>query len=169
MKKMLALLLGMLLMAMPAFAAEEAIPEGTLTDGVTSASVMDYYGVALEGDELMNAINSYSGFYVVTTVNEDGSPLSGFFVYGCVKDEEGNYYLQLGLAENQTRANILANGKAYAVYACLPEEGAEAGYATTGARMELELVTDQALADSLNTTEYDTVLFAKVTSVRPLG
>ena len=169
MKKKLAILLGLSLLAAPAFASESEIPEGTLTDGVSSASVMDFYGAALEGDDLMNAINSFSGAYIVTTVNEDGTPLSGFFVYSCVKDEDGNYYLQLGLAENQTRANILANGMAYAVYAALPAEDAEAGYCTTGARMELELVTDEELAASLNTSGYDTALFAKITSTRPLG
>ncbi len=169
MKKAFGILLGLCLLAVPVCAAEEDIPEGTVTDGVSSASVMDYFGVALEGDELMDAINSFSGAYVISTVGEDGAPLSGFFVYSCVKDEEGNYYLQLGLAENQTRANLLANGKAYAMYAALPDAEAEEQYCTTGARMELELVTDEELAASLNTSGYDTALFAKITSVRPLG
>ena len=134
---------------------------------MTTASVVDYYGTALEGDDLMNAINSYKGFYTVTTINPDGTPLTGFFVYSCVKDEEGNYYLGLGLAENQSRANILANGQVYAVYAQLPEEGA--GYPTTGARMTLEFVTDEAKAAALNTSGYATMLFAKIVAVRPLG
>ena len=95
------------------------------------------------------------------------TPLTGFFVYSCVKDEEGNYYLGLGLAENQSRANILANGQVYAVYAQLPEEGA--GYPTTGARMTLEFVSDEAKAAALNTSGYATMLFAKIVAVRPLG
>ena len=163
MKKLFAVMLALSLLAAPALAEEAA-------DTVTSASVQDYYGAALEGDDLMNAINSFSGFYIVTTVGEDGSPLSGFFIYSCVKDEDGAYYLQLGLAENQSRANILATGKVYAVYAQLPAEGENAvPYPTTGARMELELVTDEELAAKLNTSGYPTALFAKIISVRPLG
>lgn len=137
------------------------------TDVVTTASLQDYYGAALEGDDLMNAINSFSGFYAVTTINPDGTPLTGFFIYSCVKDEEGNYYLSLGLAENQSRSNILANGQIYAMYAQLPS--ADATYPTTGARMTLELVTDEAKAAALNASGYATVLIAKITSIRPLG
>lgn len=160
MKRFLAILMTLCLLA-PACFAEQAV------DTVTTASVVDYYGTALEGDDLMNAINSYKGFYTVTTINPDGTPLTGFFVYSCVKDEEGNYYLGLGLAENQSRANILANGQVYAVYAQLPEEGA--GYPTTGARMTLEFVSDEAKAAALNTSGYVTMLFAKIVAVRPLG
>ena len=160
MKRFLTVLM-ILCLLVPACFAEQAV------DTVTTASVQDYYGTALEGDDLMNAINSYKGFYTVTTINPDGTPLTGFFVYSCVKDEEGNYYLGLGLAENQSRANILANGQVYAVYAQLPAEGT--GYPTTGARMTLELVTDEAKAAAMNTSGYATMLFAKIVAVRPLG
>ena len=73
MKRFLLILLVLCLLVPCCFA------EGA-TDAVTSASVMDFYGAALEGDDLMNAINSYSGFYTVTTVNADGTPLTGFFI-----------------------------------------------------------------------------------------
>ena len=160
MKRFLLLVLALCLFISCCFAEEG-------TDTITSASVVDYFGTALEGDELMNAINSFTGFYAVTTVNPDGTPLTGFFIYSCVKDEDGNYYLGLGLAENQSRANILANGQVYAMYAQLPGEGAT--YPTTGARMTLELVTDEAKAAALNTTGYATTLFAKIIAIRPLG
>ena len=71
MKRFLAILMTLCLLA-PACFAEQAV------DTVTTASVMDYYGTALEGDDLMNAINSYKGFYTVTTINPDGTPLTGF-------------------------------------------------------------------------------------------
>ena len=75
-------------------------------EAVSSASVTDFYGdYAISGDELMDAVNGPSGSYVISTVNEDGTPLAGFFVYSMLKDGE-DYYLQLGLAENQTRANL---------------------------------------------------------------
>lgn len=139
-------------------------------DAVSSASVSDFYGdYALTGDELMDAINSFSGFYIVSTVNPDGTPLSAFFIYGCVKLDDA-YYLQLGLAENQSRENLVANGGGMAVYAASPsgEEGAMP-YAVSGARMTFELVTDEELLSKLNTQGSETTLFGLITSVRPLG
>ena len=68
-------------------------------DAFTSASVTDFYGDnALTGDELMNAINSFSGFYLVCTTNPDGSANAGYFIYGCA-ELDGKYYLKMGLAE----------------------------------------------------------------------
>ena len=72
------------------------LPALAEADAVTSASVNDFYSDGiLEGDDLMNAINAYSGFYAVASVNPDGTPNLGFYIYGCVKVED-KYYLQLG-------------------------------------------------------------------------
>ena len=109
-------------------AAALCLPFAALAeDAVSSASVADFYGqTALTGDDLMNAINSFSGFYLVTTTNPDNSPNAAFFVFGMVKHED-HYYVQLSLAENQSRSNLLANGEGVAVYAATPssEEGAK--------------------------------------------
>ena len=79
MKKM-TLRLVMLVMA-ALLACAPALAE---VDAFTSASVTDFYGDnALTGDELMNAINSFSGFYLVCTTNPDGSANAGYFIYGC--------------------------------------------------------------------------------------
>ncbi len=85
-------------------------------------------------------------------------------------EHEGKYYIQLGLAENQSRENLLRTGDAVAVYAANPstEEGAKA-YTISGARMTLKVVTDEALLSALNTKGSATVIFAEVTAVRPLG
>ena len=137
-------------------------------DAVSSASVADFYGeTALTGDDLMNAINSFSGFYLVTTTNPDGSPLSGFFIYACVKNED-TYYLQLGLAENQTRQNLVANGEALAVYAALPEADAKP-YPVAGARMWLKQVTDEELLTTLNEGGREGTLYFEIVSIRSLG
>ena len=138
-------------------------------EAVSSASVTDYYGdYGLAGDELMEAINSPSGSYVISTVNEDGTPQAGFFVYSMLKEED-TYYLMLGLAENQTRENLERDHVAMAVYAANPEADAEAQYAVSGARMYLELVTDEKLVAKLNTAGYDTSMFCEVKWVKPLG
>ena len=66
MKKMLIMILALCLAVLPVMA------ETTAPDAVTSASVADYYGDGiLTGDDLMNAINSYTGFYAVASVNPD--------------------------------------------------------------------------------------------------
>ena len=110
MKKFLALLLMTALLLPVCAMADEA-------DTFTSASVADYYGhAALTGPDLMNAVNSQSGCYLVSTTNPDGSPNTAYFVFAIKKVDE-KYYLQLGLAENQSKANLLANGAGLAVYA----------------------------------------------------
>ncbi len=146
-----------------------ALAEGE-TDAVSSASVADFYGqYGLSGDELMNALNSFSGTYLLSTVNPDGTPNCAFFIYGCVKLDD-KYYAQLGLAENQSRQNILRTGEAVAVYAANPTGEADAKpFAVAGARMTLKVVTDEELLSKLNTAGSETVIFAEMVEVKPLG
>ena len=160
MKKLLALTLVLCLFALPVL-AEPA------EDVFTSASVNNFYG-KIEGDELMNAINSYSGFYAVATVNPDGTPNIGFFIYGCVKLEE-TYYLQLGLSPNQTTANIDNGSEVVAMYGQLPAEGAT--YPTSGARLSLKKVEDEAvLAKLLETAPQGfQPMYYEITAVVPIG
>ena len=140
-------------------------------DAVSSASVSDSFAqFALTGDDLMNAINTFSGTYVVTTVNPDGTPNAAYFSFSMVK-HEGEYYLQLGLAPNQSKANLLANGAGLAVYAANPseEEGAK-DYTVSGARIWFATIEDQAVADQLTAgAARPGALFYEVVEVRPLG
>lgn len=164
MKKLIASILALCLALCCAAALAET------TDTVSSASKADFYGsAALTGDALKDAINSQSGTYLISTVNPDGTPNCGYFIFACV-EHEGKFYIQLGLAENQSRENLLRTGDAVAVYAANPstEEGAKA-YTISGARMTLKVVTDEALLSALNTKGSATVIFAEVTAVRPLG
>ena len=166
MNKFLAAILMLCLFALPALAETAETAE---TDAVSSASVADFYADGiLTGDDLMNAINAYSGFYAVASVNADGTPNLGFYIYGCVKVEE-KYYLQLGLSPNQTTANVDNGSELVAMYAALPEEGAT--YPTSGARMTLAKVTDDALLEELLKTapEGFTPMYYEITSVRSLG
>ena len=143
-------------------AAALCLPFAALAeDAVSSASVADFYGQA--------AINSFSGFYLVTTTNPDNSPNAAFFVFGMVKHED-HYYVQLSLAENQSRSNLLANGEGVAVYAATPssEEGAKP-FATSGARIRFKAITDEAVAAALAENANEATLFFEVVDVRPLG
>lgn len=165
------LVLFVLCLAMCLSLAAPAFAEGEAVDAFTSASVADFYGAAaITGDDLMNALNSFSGFYTIATVNPDGTPNEGYFIYGCVKNGE-KYYLQLGLAENQTRQNLVATGKCVAVYAAAPDMSVEGAkpYAVSGARMFAEMVTDEALIKELNVTGSDTTLFFEIMETRSLG
>jgi len=139
-------------------------------DVVSSASVSDSFAqFALTGDDLMNAINTFSGTYVVTTVNPDGTPNAAYFISSMVKHGE-DYYLQLGLAENQSKANLNAGSKGVAVYAANPTgaEGAPA-YSVSGARIWFEALEDEAIAAELAAGARPGAAFYKITAVRPLG
>ena len=160
MKKLMILALALCLAALPALAE---------ADAVTSASVNDFYADGmLSGDELMDAINSYTGFYAVASVNADGTPNLGFYIYGCVKVDE-TYYLQLGLSPNQTTANVDNGSELVAMYAALP--GDRVTYPTAGARMTLSRVEDEALLEQLMAfaPEGYTPMYYEITSVRSLG
>ncbi len=170
MKKLFAVLLCVSLLCLSSALGEASeIPPAEIIDAGTSASVADFYGTfGISGDDLMNAINSYSGFYAVATVNEDGTPNVGFFVYGCKKVED-KYYISLGISENQTRLNVLRTGEAVAMYGAASDPASGMSYAVSGARMTLKLVTDEALLQQLAVPEYPNTLFCEIVGIRSLG
>ena len=80
---------------------------------------------------------------------------------------EDKLYLQFGLAENQSRANMEAGSAVAVMYAPLPTEGA---YATVGARLTCERVADEALVETLmGIMPQKSNLIYEVTLIRPLG
>ena len=158
MKKLACVIFAILLMALPAL--------GEAADAVSSASTV-YYFDGISGDDLMNAINSYSGFYAVASVNADGTPNIAFFVYAMVKLED-SYYLQLGLSPNQTTLNIDNGSELMAMYGKSPEAYP---YASVGARMYLARVEDEATLSALSAFSPAGYmpLYYKVTRVVPMG
>ena len=160
MKKFLSLLVALMMLAPMALASD--------VDAISSASVADYYAAAgLTGDDLMNAVNSQSGCYLVSTTNPDGTPNTAYFIFA-IKKVEDKYYLQLGLAENQSKANLTANGNGLAVYAANPEAG-EKEYAVSGARIWFEAIEDQAVVDALMADARPGAMFYEIVLVKPLG
>ena len=138
-------------------------------DAVSSASVADYYAdAALTGDDLMNAINSFTGTYLVSSTNPDGTPNTAFLVFSMIKHED-KYYLQLGMADNQSKANLLANGEGMAVYGANPAADSDKAYPIAGARIWFKAVEDAALSEALNTSGRPGALFYEVTAIRPVG
>ena len=161
-KKLLSLVLSVMMLCL--FAAP-----ALATDAVSSASVADFYGAyALTGDDLMNALNSFSGTYLISTTNPDGTPCTAYFIFA-IKKVNDKYYLQLGLAENQSKANLTANGVGLAVYAANPVEGAKP-YAVSGARIYFATIEDQAVIEALNAeVARPGALFYEIVDVKPLG
>ena len=164
MKKLLVVLLALMALLSVSAMAETV-------DAFSTASVADFYGAAaLTGDDLMNAVNSQSGTYLVSTTNPDGSPNTAYFIFAIKKVGE-KYYLQLGLAENQSKANLIANGEGLAIYAANPstEEGAKA-YTVSGARIRFDAIEDQSVVDQLNAeAARPGAMFYEIVEVRPLG
>ena len=164
MKKFAALLLA-LMMVIPMVAMAEAV-QSPVADGFTSASNINYYAdSALTGDDLMNAANSQSGFYLVCTVNPDGSVNAAVLVFA-IKKVEDKYYIQLGMADNQSKANLEATGEGLAVYAAVVEGQA---IAATGARIYFKAIEDQAVLDILMQDARQGAAFFEITEVLPLG
>ena len=161
MKKFAALLLA-LMMVLPMAAMAE--------DVFTSASVANYYAdYALTGDDLMNAVNSQAGCYIVNTTNPDGTPNAGYFIFA-IKKLNDKYYVQLGLAANQSKANLEANGEGLCVYAALPAADAAKQYCLSGARFYFETIADQAVIDELQAgAGRPGAMFFEITEVLPLG
>ena len=158
MKKFLVLFVA-LMMVMPMALASDV-------DAFTSASVADYYGAeALTGDDLMNAVNGQSGCYLVSTTNPDGTPNTAYFVFG-IKKLDDKYYLQLGLADNQSKANLEATGEGLAVFGFTPEGMT---FAAGGARMYFKAIEDQAILAELMKDARETQTFYEITEVLPLG
>lgn len=170
MKKFVALLL-MLMMVLPMAAmAEEVVASPSLdADATSSASVANYYAdFALAGEELAAAVNAQTGFYLVVTVNPDGTPNAGYFIFA-IKELNGKQYLQLGLAENQTKANLESVGAGLAIYAALPSADAKNQYAVSGARFYFKAIEDQAVVDELMKDARQGAMFFEITEVLPLG
>ena len=164
MKKILCALM-VLCMVLPLAAFAEA-PAEEAVDAFTSASVVDYYGTQMTPAELVEKISAYEGFFSVATVNPDNTPNIGFFIFSAA-EYEGKLYLQFGLAENQTRANMEAGSAVTVMYAPLP---ADKPYATVGARMTCEKVTDTALVETLKgIMPQKSDLIYEVTLIRPIG
>ena len=161
MKKIVALFAALMMLLSVAVLAETA-------DAFTSASVANYYGqFGLTGDDLMNAVNSQSGCYIVNTTNPDGSPNAGYFIFA-IKKLNDKYYVQLGLAANQSKLNLEANGEGLCVYAALPAADAKQ-YCVSGARFYFEAIQDQAIVDELMKDARQGAMFFEITEVLPLG
>ena len=168
MKKIVALVLVLMMSLSMVAMAEYKSPAA---DAFTSASVSNFYTqYALTGDELMDAVNDWygeaiKGTYLVCTTNPDGTPNAAVFIFG-IKKLNDKYYLQLGLADNQSKANLEATGEGLAVFGFTPEGMT---FAAGGARLYFKAIEDQAILAELMKDARETQTFYEITEVLPLG
>ena len=165
MKKMIAILLCTLLLC----TAAAALADGEV-DAFTSASVTDYYGDYMPED-IVAAVTERKGGFLVGTVNPDGSPNVAYFMFG-LAEVDGVKYVRLGLADNQSKANLERTGQGVAVFVGEADEAATGKpYTMAGARMRFTVETDEEARAKLiaATGARETTIFGMVTEVRPLG
>ncbi|MCI5774450.1 MAG: hypothetical protein MR210_07815 [Erysipelotrichaceae bacterium] len=180
MKKLLFSLCALLLMAgcsnqtttqESTLPTETAAPTASV-DTFTSASTNDFYAEAgLTGDDLWTAFDSFQLAPAVATVNPDGSPNVSFVVPGAHTVVDETDYFVFGLAENQTKLNLEANGEGVIMLTggFGDENGALAG---VGARVYFTVVTDAdeiTKVKAANEKISDESIICKVTDIKSLG
>lgn len=163
MKRFVALLLAALMLCSVSFAlADESV------DAFTSASVKTWYpDSCLDGQELVDAINAFSGFYVVATTNPDGTPNLAFVGFRADLRDDG-IYLMLGMMDDQTAQNLDRTKQGVAFF-MNNVYNHEEGNTWAGARMDLEVT--EATSSEMNWQGNEGlgwVIWCKVT-VRTIG
>jgi hypothetical protein len=89
------------------------------------------------------------------------------FIFG-MKKLNDTYYVQLGLAPNQSMNNLNENGEGLAVYAANPAPDAKP-YIVSGARVYFEAIEDEAVLAELLKDARQGAMFFEIVEVLPLG
>lgn len=142
--------------------ADEAV------DAFSSASVKTWYpDSCLDGQELVDAINAFNGFYAVATTNPDGSPNLAFIGFRAYLREDG-IYLMLGMMDDQTAQNLDRTKEGVAFF-MNNVYNHEEGNTWAGARMDLEVTEATCSEMNWNGNQgLGWVIWCKVT-VRSIG
>ena len=165
MKKTFILMTIMLFVLMASFLVAAVEPS---IDSISSASVTNYYQKSsLEGEALFDALRDRRGAIVVSTTNSDGSPNAGIVIPGVVDENT----LMFGLAENQTKVNLIARKYAVITTYIYKPDAQDKLERNRGARIIVSYISDQAEIDRLiqQTGAREGTIFVKVEKVLPLG
>lgn len=148
-----------------AAASDEYSPS---VDTISAASGKLYYEAGSYNAEQLKAALSaypYAGSVTIATVNEDGTPNLAVAVPGLSPDGQ---YLMFGLAENRTKANMLArNFAVVAIYEYRPTAESKPDR-NRGCRIILEYPGAEANA-ALNAGKERPSLYMKIVKILPLG
>lgn len=137
-------------------------------DAISAASGKYYYEAGSYSAELLKAALSaypYAGSVTIATVNEDGSPNLAVAIPGLSPDGQ---YLLFGLAENRTKANMIARKlSVVSIYEYAPKAENKADR-NRGCRIIIEYPGDE-VNSSLNAGKERPSLYMKIVRIMPLG
>jgi len=144
------------------------VPAAPSVDTISAASGKFYYEAGSYNAEQLKAALSaypYAGSVTIATVNEDGTPNLAVAVPGLSPDGQ---YLMFGLAENRTKANMLARSFAVvSIYEYKPTAESKADR-NRGCRIILEYPGADANT-ALNAGKERPSLYMKIVRILPLG
>lgn len=141
-------------------------------DSVSAASKTAYYAKSsLTGEDLWTVIAARQAAVSMATVNADGTPNAAVVIPGVTKDRSA---LMFGIAPNQTLENLKARKFGVLTAYLYNPTAAEKLERNKGARILLELITDQATIDRLVLENKEggasaTSIFLRVVKVMPIG
>jgi len=148
-----------------AAASDEYAPSA---DSISAASGKYYYEAGTYSAELLKAALSaypYAGSVTIATVNEDGSPNLAVAIPGLSPDGQ---YLMFGLAENRTKANMIARKlSVVSIYEYAPKAENKADR-NRGCRIIIEYPGEDVNA-TLNAGKERPSLYMKIVKILPLG
>lgn len=137
-------------------------------DAISSASKQNYYtGSSLTGDALFEALNKRELAISVATVNPDNTPNAAVVVPSVVDSET----LMFGLADNQTKLNLLERKLAViTAYKYTPTAESKADR-NIGARIVVEYIDNEdeiaALMEKSGASEG--TFFVRIIKILPIG
>ena len=173
-KRLIALLCGSVMALSLTGCGEKAetgvVIENASVDSISKASTKYFYEQSsLNGQELVDAINSRKGTFTYATTNEDGSPNLAIFGFGMIDEK----YAMAGITENQTLQNLKRNKIGVVSFYQYNAEATDKFERNKGARLVIKVVEDQAKIDELKAKSEgksgDTSTFFEVVEIKPLG
>ncbi len=137
-------------------------------DAISAASVQNYYvESSLTGPALFEALTKRTVAFSVATSNADGTPNAAVVIPGVVDENT----LMFGLADNQTKVNLIERKLAVIVaYKYSPEEE-DRLKRNIGARLVVEYIDDADEVARLmeKTGARPGTMFVRILEIMPLG
>lgn len=144
--------------------------EKASVDTISKASTKYYYEKsALQGKDLVDAVNARSGSFTYATTNEDGSPNLAVFGFGMIDEK----YAMAGITASQSLENIKRNKIAVVSFYQYNPKAEDKLERNKGARLIIKLIEDKAKIDELKAKTQgksnESTIFFEIVQTKPLG